>query len=192
VYLIAVLRRFACVVTRGVLSSRPIKAQPRSADAADAEGHPMNARLLLLVLLAASLPALASTQVYSWTDANGVKHFSDSPPPASVNAQKLKVRGSLTSEAPADPAPAPAAPTDADKPAGPPPATVRPIPRSLADSAENRAKQCDTAKKNLAILQGDYPVNGLTGNDGKAQVLDDAARKAAVDRTQEQVTFYCR
>ena len=152
----------------------------------------MNARLLLLVLLlAASLPALASTQVYSWTDANGVKHFTDSPPPPSVNAQKLKVRGSVTTEdqtpeTPAEPA------GDAAKPTGPTPAAVQPIARSLSDSPENRAKQCQTAKKNLEILQGDYPVNGLTGNDGKAQLLDDAARKQAVARTQEQVTFYCR
>lgn len=152
----------------------------------------MNARLLLLVLLAASLPALASsTQVYSWTDANGVKHFSDSPPPASVNAQKLKVRGSVTSED-QTPAPAPAADADAAKPNGPPPATVQPIARSLADSPENRDKQCNTAKKNLDILQGSYPVSAPPGADGKAAVMDDAARKQATDRAAEQVKFYCR
>ena len=149
----------------------------------------MNARLLLLVLLAASLPALASTQVYSWTDASGVKHFSDAPPPASVNAQKLKVRGSVTSgdqTPPAEPA------ADAAKPNTPPPATVQPIARSLADSPENREKQCNTAKKNLDILQGSYPVSGPPGADGKAQVMDDAARKQATERANEQVKFYCR
>jgi hypothetical protein len=151
----------------------------------------MNARLLLLVLLAASLPALASTQVYSWTDANGVKHFSDSPPPASVNAQKLKVRGSVTSEEQTPP-PAPAADADAARPNGPPPATVQPIARSLADSPENREKQCQTAKKNLEILQGNYPVSAPPGADGKAQVMDDDARKQATDRAAEQVKFYCR
>jgi hypothetical protein len=151
----------------------------------------MNARLLLLVLLAASLPALASTQVYSWTDANGVKHFSDSPPPASVNAQKLKVRGNVTSEA--QPVPAPS--TDSADPAkanSPPPATMTPIARSLADSAENRDKQCQTAKKNLDILQGSYPVSAPPSADGKTQVMDDTARKQATDRAAEQVKFYCR
>jgi hypothetical protein len=149
----------------------------------------MNARLLLLVLLAASLPALASTQVYSWTDANGVKHFSDSPPPANVNAQKLKVRGSVTSEAqPADAAPA----ADAEKPNSPPPASVQPIARSLADSPENRDKQCQTAKKNLDILNGSYPVSAPPAADGTARVMDDAARKQATDRAAEQVKFYCR
>ena len=151
----------------------------------------MNARLLLLVLLAASLPALASTQVYSWTDANGVKHFSDSPPPASVNAQKLKVRGSLTSEEQKPPASAEPT-TEPANPNGPPPATVQPIARSLADSPENREKQCQTAKKNLDILQGSYPVSGPPSADGKAQVLDEASRKQATDRAGEQVKFYCR
>ena len=58
----------------------------------------MKPRLLLLVLLAASAAASAATQVYSWTDANGVKHFSDSPPPAHVIATKIKVRGQLTTD----------------------------------------------------------------------------------------------
>ena len=149
----------------------------------------MNARLLLLVLLAVGLPALAGTQVYSWTDANGTKHFTDSPPPPSVNAQKIKVRGSLTSPDEAPEAP----PVVAEaKPGGPPPATVTPIARSLADSPENRDKQCQTARKNLDILQGSYPVSGPPGADGKAQVLDDTGRKQATDRAAEQVKFYCR
>ena len=150
----------------------------------------MNARLLLLVLLAASLPVLASTQVYSWTDANGVKHFSDSPPPASVNAQKIKMRGSVTSEG--QPAADPAPGAEPAKPNGPPPATVQPIARSLADSAENRDKQCQTAKKNLDILNGSYPVSAPPAADGTARVMDDAARKQATDRASEQVKFYCR
>jgi len=149
----------------------------------------MNARLLLLVLLAVSLPALASTQVYSWTDANGVKHFSDSPPPASVNAQKIKVRGAVTTEEPAaEPAPG----SEPAKPNGPAPAAVQPIARSLADSAENRDKQCQTAKKNLDILQGSYPVSAPPAADGTARVMDDAARKEATGRAAEQVKFYCR
>ena len=150
----------------------------------------MKAPLLLLVLIAAGASASAA-QVYSWTDANGTKHFSDSPPPASVNAQKLKVRGSLTSEEQARPASTEPT-TEPANPNGPPPATVQPIARSLADSPENREKQCQTAKKNLDILQGSYPVSGPPSADGKAQVLDEASRKQATDRAGEQVKFYCR
>ena len=81
----------------------------------------MKARLLLLVLLAAGACASAA-QVYSWTDANGTKHFSDSPPPPSVNAQKIKVRGALTTEDGTQPATAPAA-MDPKPPEPAPPGT---------------------------------------------------------------------
>ena len=74
----------------------------------------MKARFLLLVLLAVGLPAVAAQQVYSWTDANGVKHFSDSPPPASVNAHKIKVRGGVTSQDATLPVVADATPKPAD------------------------------------------------------------------------------
>ena len=150
----------------------------------------MKPRLLLLVLLAVGLPASAATQVYSWTDSNGVKHFTDSPPPPNVNAQKIKVRGSVTSQD--EPPAAPPVVAEAAKPGGPAPATVTPIARSLADNAENRGKQCQTARKNVEILQGSYPVAAPAGADGSSQVLSDAGRKDAVARANEQVTFYCR
>ena len=150
----------------------------------------MKARLLLLVLLAAGLPAVAG-QVYSWTDANGVKHFSDSPPPPNVNAQKIKVRGSLTSQegdatqnavvadaTPKAPEGQPIKPSDPNKP--------------LVDSPENRAKQCDMARSNLALLQSSFQVSAPQGDDGKTKVLDDSGRQQALARAQDQVSFFCR
>ena len=186
-YLIAVLWRLClCRHATGAIQCASPRRRPerRTAYAEDENESPM----LLLVLLAACVSASAA-QVYAWTDSNGVKHFTDSPPPPSVKAQKIKVRGSVTSEAPAAAAPPLA---EDPKPNSPPPATTTAISRSLADSPENRAKQCTTAKANLQILQGSYPVSAPPGPDGKAQVLDDAGRKQAVERANEQVTFYCR
>lgn len=147
----------------------------------------MKAPLLLLVLLAAGASASAA-QVYSWTDANGTRHFSDSPPPASVNAQKIKVRGSLTTatedaaQVVADATPkAPDSPVTANNPNKP-----------MVDSPENRAKQCQTARSNLALLQTNYQVSAPQGDDGKAQVLDANGRKQAIDRAADQVAFYCK
>ena len=147
----------------------------------------MKARLLLLVLLAAGVPASAA-QVYSWTDANGTRHFSDSPPPANVNAQKIKVRGSLTSQedAPAQVV-ADATPKPPEAPAAGGNAT-----KQIVDSPENRAKQCELARSNQELLKSNYQVSAPRGEDGKAQVLDDAGRKQAIDRAADQVAFYCR
>lgn len=149
----------------------------------------MKPRLLLLVLLAAGATASAA-QVYSWTDANGTKHFSDSPPPPSVSAQKIKVRSQLTTDAGVQPATETPAQEPKPPETAPPGATASAKP--LVDSPENRAKQCNLAKSNLALLQSQFQVSSPPGDDGKTAVLDDAGRKQAVDKAQDQVTFYCK
>lgn len=148
----------------------------------------MKAPLLLLVLLVAGASASAA-QVYAWTDANGTRHFSDSPPPASANAQKIKVRGSLTS---AEDAAAPQVVADATPKAPDAPVTASNPNKPLVDSPENRAKQCQLARSNLALLQTNYQVSAPQGDDGKAQVLDEGGRKQAIDRAADQVSFYCK
>jgi len=147
----------------------------------------MKARFLLLVLLAVGLPAVAAQQVYSWTDANGVKHFSDSPPPASVNAHKIKVRGGVTSQDATLPVVADATPKPADAVA----ASGQPG-KPMVDSPENRARQCKMAQSNLELLRSNYQVSAPQGDDGKTQVLDEAGRKASLDRATDQVSFYCK
>jgi hypothetical protein len=148
----------------------------------------MKAPLLLLVLIAAGASASAA-QVYSWTDANGTKHFSDSPPPPSINAQKIKVRGALTTDEGTQPATQPAEP----KPPEPAPgAGATASAKPLVDSPENRAKQCQMAKSNLSLLQSQFQVSAPASDDGKAAVLDDAGRKQALDKAQDQVSFYCK
>jgi hypothetical protein len=142
---------------------------------------------MLAVLLAAA-PAFAG-QVYSWTDANGTKHFSDSPPPPNVNAQKIKVRGGGVTS-PENPAPVVADATP--KPPETPAAGGASAGKPLVDSPENRAKQCQMARSNLALLQSNFQVSAPAGGDGKAQVLDDAGRRQAVERATDQVAFYCK
>lgn len=150
----------------------------------------MKAPLLLLVLIAAGASASAA-QVYSWTDANGTKHFSDSPPPPSITAQKIKVRSQLTTDAGVQPATEPA--SAQPKPPEPAPgAGATASAKPLVDSPENRAKQCNLAKSNLALLQSQFQVSAPPGDDGKTAVLDDAGRKQALDKAQDQVSFYCK
>ena len=131
----------------------------------------MKARLLLLVLLAAGACASAA-QVYSWTDANGTKHFSDSPPPPSVNAQKIKVRGALTTEDGTQPATAPARRCEPKPPEPAPPGTgATASAKPLVDSPENRAKQCQMAKSNSRCCRATPGVGagGRRRQDGRAR-----------------------
>lgn len=143
----------------------------------------MKSRLLLLVLLTVGLSAMAG-QVYSWTDANGVKHFSDSPPPANVaKAQKIQVRGQLTTQSAteqpaADPAAAPASP-------GPGPA----LAAAAGYTADDIKRNCDIANTNLVTLG-----KQVIATDDKGAPLDpDAADKhdAMVQKANQQVKLFC-
>ena len=122
-------------------------------------------------------PAFA-TEMYSWTDANGVKHFSDSPPPKTVKAQKLRVKGGVTTSAPAeDEADA------ADKDAGP--AMAAAAGYAPADIKRN----CDIAKQNLTTLQGQKPALDA---DGYPVDLDAAkAHQAQIDKADQQIKLFC-
>ena len=49
-----------------------------------------------------------------------------------------------------------------------------------------------SAKSNLALLQSQFQVSAPPGDDGKTAVLDDTGRKQAIDKAQDQVSFYCK
>lgn len=126
---------------------------------------------LLLVLLAAVVPA-AAADMYSWTDAAGVKHFSDSPPPNSVKAQKLKVTGGVMS---------PAAEAQKDEAGGP--ALAAAAGYAPADIKRN----CETARRNLALVEAEKPAPD-------AALIDPGsvkARQARIDQAHQQITLFC-
>ena len=103
-----------------------------------------------MALLFAASPLLAQT-VYTWKDAKGVTHYSDSPPPkGQYSDRQIKA-------APATPA---TATTSADASATE--ATAREDKAPRADGAV-----CAQARLNLARLQGDAPVGPDADGDGK-------------------------
>ena len=128
--------------------------------------------------IVAVMAAAVSAQVYTWKDAKGVTHYSDSPPPASAN-QKVR-----TVDVPPAP-PAQARPTPAATPA--PPGTVArapapPVPDPAAEkaAAEQRAAACKQAQDNLAVLKTNAAVAMDKDGDGK----NDAVLNAE-ERTQQ-------
>ena len=142
----------------------------------------MNRAVILFTLACTAAGAFAADkqQVYKWTDANGVLHFSDAPPPSDTkNVQSLRLVGGTSSETPA--ADANAAPADdKSKPAAP----------VAADSADTRAKDCEQAKRNLALLQSNYSVSEL-GPDGKVKPIDDKERAGRIAGVNERIAQLC-
>lgn len=142
----------------------------------------MNRAVILFTLacIAAGAFAADKQQVYKWTDANGVVHFSDAPPPSDTkNVQSVRLVGGTSAETPA--ADANAAPAD-DK--------TKPATAVAADSADSRAKDCEQAKRNLALLQSNYSVSEL-GPDGKVKPIDDKERAGRIAGVNERIAQVC-
>ncbi|MGH8172354.1 MAG: DUF4124 domain-containing protein [Rhodanobacteraceae bacterium] len=141
----------------------------------------MKSRLLLLVLMPVCLSAMAG-QVYSWTDSNGTKHFSDSPPPANVaKAQKIQVRGQLTTQT-----------ADEAQPAADDAAQANPGPALAAAagySQDDIKRNCEIANTNLGTLAKQV----IRVDENGAPLDEEAASKhqAMVDKANQQVKLFC-
>ncbi|QWT20644.1 DUF4124 domain-containing protein [Bacillus sp. NP157] len=137
-------------------------------------------RCIALILLVAACP-LAFAQAYKWKDAQGVTHYSDSPPPgSSQKVEKIQMKGGVSSPSSSDAGPAKAA-TAATPPAG----------TAVADNAANRSKLCDQLRKNMDVLNKEKVVTMDDGKGGQTQ-LDDTARKRQMETNQAQMTLYCK
>lgn len=121
--------------------------------------------LTILVVLAAS-PSLAqqtAAEVYQWTDANGVTHYSQTPPAQGRYEQRV-IRAGGTAAAP--------------------------TATTTTAAAEN--PHCSTARANIAALQGEGDVRQDTDGDGEADtVLDPAQRANQLELAQAAVKAYC-
>jgi len=144
-------------------------------------GFSMKRTWLLLVLLILAFPA-AATDMYSWTDANGVKHFSDSPPPASATkAQRLKLKGGVTTGD--DAANVQKEKEDAAKAAGPA------LAAAAGYAPEDIKRNCDIARKNQVNLEGQkLPVDAEVY---PADLEAAKTRQAQMDKAAQQVKLFC-
>jgi hypothetical protein len=132
----------------------------------------MRAVLLALALLTATGAAHAQ-QYYKWKDADGVTHYSKTPPPEGTQADRMAVKAD---------APTPVTPPAAEAgAAATPPGTV----------AQRRSAGCETARSNLSTLENNTYVSIDKDGDGKPELLTVQEHQAQVDRAREQVRALC-
>jgi hypothetical protein len=147
----------------------------------------MNRKLVLLTLACFAVPAYAADQqAYKWTDADGVVHFSDAPPPKTArDVQMIRVSGNDRPRA--------VEPAASNSEPGSKPEQEATQGRENAASAANdaNAKACTTARNNLELLNTKLPVN-VTGPDGKPIPLDDKARQAQIAAANANIAVYCK
>ncbi|MCD9032231.1 DUF4124 domain-containing protein [Luteimonas sp. Y-2-2-4F] len=133
--------------------------------------HPVTG-LALGLAVALLAGAAAAQEIYQWKDANGVTHYSESPPD----------RGAYTQRRIAQPAPSQPAAAAAAVPAQ--------AGATAAAPADPRAAQCKTARDNIEILGSDAPVQQDDGS-GTPRTLTDAERAAQLEFAQAAARAYC-
>ena len=148
----------------------------------------MKRKLLSLTLLCMMASAYAApAQVYKWTDANGVVHYSDAPPPLSTpKVETMHVRGDDRAHA-AESADA----GSGDKPKDATLVNAPPLNAAVPNTPDNRAKACQTERNNLALLQSNAPVN-VIGADGKTQPVEDSGRQARIEGVKDRIALFCQ
>ncbi len=134
----------------------------------------MKPNVFALIALCLIAVPVGAQQVYSWTDANGVKHFSDSPPPPNTaSAKKLNVHNGVTSTEPQ------AAPKDeAEGKEGPKMASA------AGYSKDDIKRNCESARKNLEAYDAAKPTE-----DADAEIQ--ARYEENVAKTQDQIKLFC-
>lgn len=134
----------------------------------------MRAVLLALALLTATGAAHAQ-QYYKWKDADGVTHYSKTPPPEGTQADRLAVKA------------------DAPAPAQAPATTARAGGTTAAagGAAEMRSAQCESARGTLATLESNPFVSMDKDGDGKVEMLTVEEHNAQLARAREFVRTAC-
>ncbi|HQX65851.1 MAG: DUF4124 domain-containing protein [Xanthomonadales bacterium] len=126
--------------------------------------------IVLILACLSAVPAVAQ-QVYSWTDTNGTKHFSDTPPPPNTaSAKKLIVHSGVTSTA---------VEAEAEQPkAGPSMAAA------AGYSEDDIKRNCAAARRNLEIYNASAP-----GDDALPETQ--VQYQMNLNKAKEQIKLFC-
>jgi hypothetical protein len=138
-------------------------------------------RELFMIAIWSVAGVAAAADVYKWTDAGGVVHYSDAQPPDATNAQTVHLVGPVTTQA----ASAATAPPETGDAAASAPANP------VVTGAALPQLRCDQARKNLEVLQSAGAVGHDDGT-GKPQALSNAARDAEIAEAQAVIARNCK
>ena len=149
-------------------------------------------RTLFCLMLAGGCGIAATAQaqqfIYKWTDEQGQLKYSELPPPTGVTYEMVR------------------------KPSGPSSGVVQPGPdlakeqekkaaeeaakqkeqeeQAKKESEDVRTKNCEIAKKNVQVLQGESPVVKTDAKGNKAP-LDAEQRAAELKKAQKDQDYFC-
>jgi hypothetical protein len=131
----------------------------------------------------------SAQQIYKWKDANGVTHFSQTPPPSS-GIHFTKMHLASEPDVSSNPPPASAGAENTEPGSSDASRQNAPASSSQPDTAANRAELCKQLSSNISLLQSKQPVV-TGGSGGKQEVMSDNAREAQLATARAQQAQYC-
>ena len=151
-------------------------------------------RTLLCLVLVGSCGLMTNAQaqqfIYKWTDAQGQPQYSELPPPSGVPYETVRKPGGT----------APGAESARDltkeqeelarKLAEEDAKTQEQREQAKKEAEDQRAKNCEIAKKNVAALQGDRPVV-RSDDKGNKVTLSAEERAAELQKAQKDQDYFC-
>lgn len=154
-----------------------------------------------LGLLLATTVAGAADKFYKWTDAQGVTHYSEAPPPDSATkASAVKVRTKLPSGSAAAAEGLQKQRADADKPvkegkdskddktAKTSPAAA---PAATGNTPDKYAEKCKKLQADLKILQEHGRVK-VSDDKGADRIMTPEEKDSRTDDIQREIKAYCQ
>lgn len=142
-------------------------------------------RLALGLLCALAASGAMAEEVYKWTDAEGVTHFS-AQPPANRQAEQIQVM------APPPTAPAEAKPqADGAPPKDPAEKSDAPTPEEIAEIERKRAADCEAAKRNLDTLKTRVHVRIRDEKTGEDRYLTPEEHATQQKDAASHIDKYC-
>lgn len=144
-----------------------------------------------VVILICGLMASSFTfaEVYKWTDANGVVHYSDTPNNQSAEIVELPQIAPVTTNT----GPAQQPPTETSTPATSlnTTSTAQEQKQAIAQQKQQQA-YCEQAKANLSLLQETGRRVYTVTPKGEYVYFNDEQRAAEIKKTQDQIKMFCQ
>lgn len=132
-------------------------------------------QILIFLLAIAAAGPLAAQQVYKWVDKDGTVHFTDSPPPESVRAERRVLHSNVQSSVGNT-------------------QDVRGMNQDEIDvlyTPEQRKAACEQARANHTTLSNMTTITVDRDNDGVVETLTEAEKADELRRAQEQIQLLC-
>ncbi|NNM59727.1 MAG: DUF4124 domain-containing protein [Legionellales bacterium] len=141
---------------------------------------------VLIIFVACITYVASASEIYTWTDSNGVVHYSDVP-----NNQNAKII-TVAKSPPVTTGTGVQAISSGTQESSAPPVVATPQEQQQAQIAQKQTKQyCAEAQKNLATLQQTGRRVYTVSPSGQYKYFNDQERQEQIQKMQEAIKLSC-